>query len=481
MYKQITIKTLHKQGSANSTIARQLDCHRNTVRNVLLRKEAIEIQTRIKGWIFDPYQEQIKEWRKKDITILRMYEMLTKDYGITTTYINLCKYIQKEFPKTPEAFGVQQHLPGETAEIDFGYLGMFPGVAGKNVKTYGLVAVLPFSRIAYYAICYDQKLETLRKELVNAFAYFGGAPKNIKVDNMKTAILKNQHYDLEFNQDFLEFCHHYGTVILPCEPYSPEQKGTVESGVKYMQKNFIAGRTFTDDYDIRKQLADWITYANKRVHGTTKKIPMEVFLAEEKSILQPLPQEEFAFFTRGIRKVSNNCHIHFENNYYSVPALLVGKDVLIRWNEHILRILYQGEQVALHSKSHGQGNYVTKRHHLPDYKIYSQTEYQAREEEKMADIGDGAHQYFQMLLTDKVSYWTRIVRGILGFVQTYGKDAVNKSLKRALYYRVVNLTTIKNILEKKLYMLEIEPIQFFKNRDGQMSRDLSYYESATHS
>ncbi|OGE26506.1 hypothetical protein A3C26_01870 [Candidatus Daviesbacteria bacterium RIFCSPHIGHO2_02_FULL_39_12] len=77
--------------------------------------------------------------------------------------------------------------------------------------------------------------------------------------NMKTAILKNQHYDLEFNQDFLEFAGYYNTVILPCTPYSPQQKGTVESGIKYLQSNFAAGRQFQDDADIKDSLeAGWM-------------------------------------------------------------------------------------------------------------------------------------------------------------------------------------------------------------------------------
>src|SRR5688572_4942091 len=130
------------------------------------------------------------------------------------------------------------------------------------------------SQVGYFAICYDQQLETIVREVVQAFTYFGGVPKRLKVDNMKTAILKNRHYDLEFNQDFLEFAYHYGTVIIPCAPYSPEQKGKVEAGVKYMQMNFIPGRTFQDEGDIISQLRVWMTdHANQRLHGTTKKVP----------------------------------------------------------------------------------------------------------------------------------------------------------------------------------------------------------------
>lgn len=487
MYQQITIKTLHKQGQKQSTIARQLGCHRHTVANVLQQENFIEKQTRTKGSLFDPYRQQIKEWIEKKVTILRQFEILTQTYDVHSTYINLCKYTQVRFPKQKEAFGVQITEPGEVAEIDFGEIGMFPGPDGRLARTFVLAVILPYSKLDFYAICYDQKLETLITELTNAFLYFGGVPKRLKVDNMKTAVLKNQHYDLEFNQDFLEFAYHYNTVIIPCTPYSPEQKGTVESGIKYIQRNFVQGRTFTDSIDLKNQLREWMdTYANRRIHGTTRKVPYEEFVAVEAPLLQSLPAEEFSFFNRCIRTVSTNCHIHFENNYYSVPGALVGREVTVRWNSNLLRIVSNGEQVALHLKAIGSGNYVTTRCHLPDYKVYSQTEYQKREEEKMSAIGESAHAYFAQLIETKESYWFRSVRGILGFAKEYGNEAVNLSLKRALYYKATDLLTIRNILAKKLYLQKVEPRllagsdssvgeQTIQGEQTGLFRELSYY------
>lgn len=476
MYKQITIKTLDRQGLKQSEIAKQLGCHRHTIANVLQRENFIEKQTRQKGSLFDPYQQQIKEWIKQKVSVLRQFEMLTETYNVHSTYVNLCKYIQVNFPKQQDAFGVQVTEPGEVAEIDFGYLGMFPGLSGSLVKTYGLAVILPYSRLDFYAITYDQKLDTLIKELENAFEYFGGTPKKLKVDNMKTAILKNQHYDLEFNQDFLEFAYHYNTVIIPCSPYSPQQKGTVESGIKYLQGNFISGRTFTDSGDMKRQLRNWMdNYANARVHGTTRKAPMQVFEAEEKVTLQQLPEASFAFFNRGVRIVASNCHIHFASNYYSVPSCHVGREVTVRWNKHLLRIIVSGEQVALHTIRSEIGTYVTKRSHMPSYKVYSQTEHQARFEAKFADMGEDSHQYFRYLL-EKEPYWFRIVRSILGLRVQYGDAAVNASLKRALYYHVRDVSTIKNILEKKLYAIATEPkLLEQSSNESSLTRELNYY------
>lgn len=483
MYKQITIKTLHNQGNRNADIARQLGCHRNTVSNIIARQSPIEKQIRVKDSVYAAVDEKIKEYlnkpKKEKVSNLRIYEILRDEYGIKSTYVNLCKYIQKYHQKPKEAFGVQITEPGEVAEIDFGYLGMFPGPTGKLMKTHGFCVVLPFSKLGFYALTYDQKLETLVKEIENAFLYFHGVPKKLKVDNMKTAILKNQHYDLEFNPDFLGFCYHNNSVIIPCTPYSPEQKGTVEGGIKYLQGNFIAGRTFTDSADMKRQLTDWMNnYANKRIHGTTRKVPGEVFDSQEKGALQPLPVEPFAFFNRAERKVAANCHIHFENSYYSVPANLVGKTVTARWNEKLLRVIFKGEQVALHMISQEIGNYVTKRSHLPDYKVYSQTEYQARFETQFADMGEDAHKYFRFLLSQKEPYWFRIARSILGLQKQYGDEAVCAALKRALYYNVCEVVTIKNIVEKKLYLHDTEPkLRKVAGPESSFTREMDYYST----
>jgi hypothetical protein len=317
----------------------------------------------------------------------------------------------------------------------------------------------------------------LCSELKQAFTYFGGVPKRLKVDNMKAAIQRNQRYELDFNQDFLEFARHYTVVVVPCTPYSPEQKGKVESGIKYLQQNFVNGRNFVNDRDIARKLKDWMTtYANQRVHGTTRKVPWRQLLEYERKALQKLPVEEFCLLQRDIRKVAPNCHIHFDNNYYSVPFALVGKEVTVRWNDHLIRIITGGEQVALHVRSFEKGSFVTVRAHLPAYKIYSETERQAKAEAQMRQIGESAHEYFRVLLAKKSSYWFRSIRVILGLTKQYGNEAVNLSLKRALHYKTTDVVTIKHILEEKFYEADLEPILPKEEKtDNSLCRDLNYY------
>lgn len=485
MYQQITIQTLAKQGRKKTEIARELGCHRNTVRNIIRYGQARERQTRHKTSYFAPYHDQIKEWTQKEVSSLRIYELLKETYGIHRTYDSLCKYIRKEFPKCPEAFGVQVTSPGEEAEVDFGYAGLqpvnAPGTPLSRGKTWVLVVKLSHCRVGYHEITHDQKVTTLTAGITRAFQYFGGVPKRLKVDNLRAAILKNQHFDLQFNQDFLEWANYYGCVIVPCAPYQPEQKGKVEAEVKYVLGNFFVERSFTDQVDLTAHLGRWTReYANQRIHSVTKRIPWEMLCESERACLLPLPETPFASFERAERTVQKNCHVFFQNNYYSVPSRLAGRPVTIRFTGKILRVISHGEEVACHAISTGTGQYMTCRSHLPDYKCYSVTEYQKRYEAKMANIGEYAHVYFKEILLARDSYWFRSVRFILGLAHQYGNEAVNGSLKRALVYGALDVSTIRAIAQQKLYLLPTPPRLLLSGHSDDeprnVSRDLSYYQ-----
>ena len=462
MYQQITIKTLAKQNKKHTEIAVELGCHRNTVRNIINRESVIGKGTRDKSSYFDPYRDQIKEWLDKKVSHLRIYELLCGTEKIERTYDSLCKYIQKEFPKTSAAFGVQVTSPGEMAEVDFGYAGLqpvnAPGETKHLAKTWFLSVRLNYSRLAYREMTHDQKVLTFIKGISNAFTYFGGVPKRLKIDNLRSAISKNQHYDLQFNSDFLEWATHEGVVISPCVPYHPEQKGGVESDMKYIENNFLVERHFSDWIDLKNQFGKWSTdYANKRIHGVTKKVPSEVFASEEKQRLQALPTTPYVTFERCERKVQSNCHIFFQNHYYSVPARLVAQIVTLRYDGSLLKVIYQSDEVACHLISSEMGGYTTSRSHLPDFKCYGVTEYQQKYEAKMADIGESAHTYFQEVLVARDNYWFRSVRVILGLAHDYGNEAVNLSLTRALQFHVTDTNIIKRIVTQRLYLLDTAP------------------------
>lgn len=459
MYQQITVKTLKLQGKKVSEIARLLNCHRNTVRNILER-DITEKQTCERKSSFNVYHPRIEELLNQGLTRLRVWEILQEDHQVGRCYSAFVKYCKEHIKITPESFIVQETIPGQEAEVDFGYLGLFSPLYGSSqkVKVWVFVMTLSYSREAFYKAVCDQSLPTFLKLHQEAFDYFGGVPKEVKVDNLKAAIIKNGRWDLEVNKTYLEFSLHYQFIIKPCTPRSPNQKGKVESGVGYIKKNFLAGRTFTDVSDLNTKLKDWMIFtANKRIHGTTKKVPHKVFLQTEKRFLQTLPASSFPLTLPVLRTVSSNCHITFQNNYYSVPANYVGETVEVRVDGNILSVYSGPEIIAKHPISSGSGIFITNPAHYDSSKVYSKTTYQAKYEARMADIGENSHIFFLKLI-EKTNLWLPTIKKILYLATIYPKEKIDKAIKRALYFEVTKASVIEKILKDNLEETELEPI-----------------------
>ncbi len=148
---------------------------------------------------------------------------------------------------------------------------------------------LSYPWLDYYEIVYNQQVETFILCHIHAFYFFGGT---LKIDNLKSAILEANFYEPLYQELYRNFADYYGFQPLPCRVRKPNDKGKVESGIKYVKGNFFAGRQFKDGDDLKVRLEKWNKRINTCIHGTTRKVPQEVFEKEEKTELLPLPQEE---------------------------------------------------------------------------------------------------------------------------------------------------------------------------------------------
>ena len=135
-------------------------------------------------------------------------------------------------------------------------------------------------------------MQTLMDGLEAAFAAFGGVPTELLFDQLKAVVIADERPGggkLLENPEFLRFAAHWGFRVRACRPYRAKTKGKVERPIRYLRENFLYGREFLGDGDLAAQLEDWLRRtANARVHGTTKRVPQAVFVAEEQPVLQPL-------------------------------------------------------------------------------------------------------------------------------------------------------------------------------------------------
>jgi len=316
---------------------------------------------------------------------------------------------------------------------------------------------LSYSRLDYYEKVYNQRVETFIQCHINAFNYYKGVPGRVKIDNLKAAILEANFYEPVYQRLYKQFTEHYGFDPVCCRVYHPNDKAKVECGIKYVKGNFFIGREFLDGNDVDWQLNYWQeNTCNCRIHGTTRKIPKEVFFKEEKDKLRPLPLNEFKLAEVGTRKVYHDCHIYVEYNYYSVPFEYVGKEVEIELSNALLKVFYNGKEIAIHPKLEGRGNFSTIESHYPKYKRYSNTEYQEKYQAKMCGVGGYAEQLFFRIIQRYPNDWARPVQGILSLLKSYPKDIVDLSCKRALAFGVLQYQIVKRICANGSYNLPVE-------------------------
>jgi transposase len=451
-----TIKTLWEKTKNKTEIARLTGHDWKTVAKVVKNIEkGIEIpQYNPRESLIDGYKEKILKLLEQDLSGVRIHEKLRED-GFIGSYPTVKRYINKI--KRKENIFIRIHTkPGEEAQVDFGYLGMSKNDAGKNKKTWVFNMRLSYSRLDYYEKVYDQKVETFIACHIHAFEFFGGVPQYVKIDNLKAAILEANFYEPVYQQTYKDFAAYYEFSPIPCRVASPNDKGKVESGIKFVKSNFSKGRTFVSGTDLDNQLRVWNKDKNNRLHGTTRKVPFDVFMEEEKSLLASLPPVRFAISKISTRKVYHDCHIYVDYNYYSVPYEYVGKTVDTQLTDKFLKVFYKTEQIALHGRINLKGEFSTQISHYPSFKVFEEKEYQKIYEDKVGIIGPYSLELFNQVVVRKPKHWIRTVKGILSLTNVYSNDVIEKSCRRALAYELAEYQAVKKICKNSAYALPLE-------------------------
>jgi transposase len=448
---QTTVMTLYKKGYSKTSIAEQLSIDRKTVRRIIQHYEAGEevIEKKPSPSQFDEHREFIEIQLGKGLTITRIYQDLQAENKINGSYSGLRDYCRKLKTDEKKAYMVMHALPGEEAQVDFGYIGTLK-VGGKARKAWVFVMSLSYSRYMYVEITLDQSVKTFITCHVNGFKYFGGVPETVKVDNLKAAVTETNFYEPTTQRTYAAFGEHYGFLPQPCRVYTPTDKGKIEANVKYVKENCFSKREFEDIEEACQFLKHWLTnIANVRVHGTIKKVPKELFETFEKEKLKPLPTEDFIFSRSTTAVVSYDCHICYRANYYSVPHTYIGCQVDVIEVNNLLKIYLKGKEVALHViSSDTKGTHVTDKSHYPASKNITAAEIMSRYKVEMEEIGPGASEFFtQYEESGCHAQYHRILAGIVNLRKKYPDTVIDQACIRACYYRSISYRTVKNICD----------------------------------
>lgn len=286
----------------------------------------------------EPYRVNVEHWLKEHGRVSAIYERL-KECGFRGSYASVLRFARQVAPKTVEAVTRVECQPGEEAQVDFGYVGLMRDDAGNLRKTWSFVMVLSWSRHLYVEFVTDQTIGTWLACHRHALDYFGGVPGRIVIDNLKAGITRAVWDEPQLQMAYRECAEHYGFLVHPCRPRTPEHKGKVERDVDYVEGNFLGGRGQMNLSEANREVRAWcLGAAGNRIHGTTKERPLERFTRVEQSRLKGLPAEAYDLAIWSRNKLHRDCHLVFEGSYYSAPFRLLGQRLWICAGTRQLRI-----------------------------------------------------------------------------------------------------------------------------------------------
>ena len=398
----------------------------------------------------EPHRALVSQLHQEGVEMSAIWQRL-KERGYQGSYSAVRRFVGHLTTTQPEVFVRVECKPGEEAQVDFGFAGLLRDPeTGQLRRAWAFVMTLSWSRHQYVEFIFDQKLTTWLLCHRHAFEWLGGLPERVVVDNLKAAIVKACFDDPLVQQTYRECAEHYGFLIAPCRPGTPQHKGKVEQGgVHYVKRNFLGGREPTAIGQANQDVLTWCTTtAGLRIHGTTREQPLTRFLQTEQAHLKLLPAAPYDLAVWKEVTVGTDGHITFDNAYYSVPCRFRGGTRLrVRGGAQFVTLYTLAhEPVFTHDRAQQAGARVTHPDHLPPEKVPGLTVSREGCQAAAHDIGPATSEVVATLLADPAVDRLRTVGRLLRLGERYGAASLEAACARAVQFAEPAYATVKRIL-----------------------------------
>lgn len=429
------------------TIAAQLHVHHGTVERIL-RQEGLPRVGVVRSSNIDPYLPFILETLKKfpDLRASRLYAMV-KERGYQGGPDHFRHLISHHRPRPlPEAYLRLVTLIGEQGQIDWGHFGYLQiGQARRPLMAF--VAVLSWSRRIFLRFSLDARMESFLRAHVQAFEAWGGLPRVLLYDNLKSAVLERQGDAIRFSPTLLAFAAHYHFEPRPVAVARGNEKGRVERAIRYIRDNFFAARTFTDLDDLNAQADAWSCGpADERLCPQDKTLTVGQAFVQEKPRLLALPANPYPVEERVVVKVGKTPYVRFDLNDYSVPHTQVRKALTVLADAKTVRILDAQVVLASHARSYDRGQQIETESHIKDL---VERKAQAHAQRGMGRLSQAVPASAELLAQAgaRGENLGSITQALLRLVDRYGASEVQTAVLAALARQVPHPNAVRLALE----------------------------------
>lgn len=350
--ERFMIQDLYRQGVSISEIARRTGRDRKTVRNIATGPLLPVARARKpKPRKLDPFVAYLEGRMEQGVLNAQKLYQEIRLRGYTGKERAVRRFVQPYRTARAAVATVRFETgPGQQAQVDWGSFGTID-YYGRQRRLYAFVMTLGWSRAMYVEFTVATDISWWLRCHIHAWHYFGGVPREVLHDNLKTAVLSRAaDGTIHWHPRYLDFARYYGFSPRPCQPYRAQTKGKVENGVKYVRGNFWLGLEFNDLTDLNDQVWNWLDeVANVRCHGTTGEIP---FVRLTHETLQPLagkPDYDTSLVCH--RRSTKDCLVSYDGNRYSVPAANAQQQLLLKETEGGQLLIYtlDGRELARHA------------------------------------------------------------------------------------------------------------------------------------
>ncbi|MBS3777264.1 MAG: IS21 family transposase [Bacteroidales bacterium] len=475
------ILSLHLDGFSNRKISEILNIHRNTVNSYvklfnaskhskeeLLAMENQAFQrlfpshTTIKNPRFNElmfYFEKMNQQRSHPgFTFLYHYNEYCQQAQAPYSYTQFMEHYHRKYPREKGSMKLE-HKPGHELYIDFTgkKLQVTDRETGEIIPVEVFVAILPHSQYTYIEACLSQKREDLISCMAHALSFYGGVPKAIVSDNLKSAVTRASKYEPDINRSFKDLARHYNCAINPTRGYSPQDKALVESAVNLAyqrifypirQMTFFSLEALNDE--IRRLLAAYNNMLLQRRQASR----LELFQTFEREHLKALPSSPYEMKDYRRAKVQKTGYIYFspDKNYYSVPYRYISKRTQIQYTKSTVEVFYNQQRIASHKRNPAPGIYITIEDHLCSthrfYKQWSPDYFKNMASKHGEHVKESISGLFKETDYPETAY--KRAMGIIQLHREYGSTRLNDACKIAIEVGTHSYHRIKNILKNNL-------------------------------
>ncbi|SIS66900.1 IS21 family transposase [Salimicrobium salexigens] len=515
MVKYREILRLQAQGVTQRGIASSCGHSRNTVREVLKRAEERAVQWPLEDEVTDADlmgilfpEKQIpsdhrrkpdgdyihKELAKSGVTLSLLWDEYShqcrSNDEIPYSYRQFCRFYNDYARKTKATMRIKRK-PGEQLEVDWAGDTMYltDRYTGEKTPVYVFVSVLPCSQYAYVEAFLSMNMESWISAHIHAFQFYGGTPRIIVPDNLKTGVTKSSRTDPVINRVYQEMAEHYQTTIIPARVSRPKDKPNVELAVKHISTWIIASlrhRKFFTLIEVNEAIQEKLQEFNDKTFQKTSGSRQQAFEEEEKFALAPLPTSAYEMATWTTATVQPDYHIKADTKFYSVPYDYINCTVDIRITRNIVEVFYKHSRIASHKRlKKGEGEY----HTIPDHMPVKHQQYLEFDKDYILNWGEKAGPSTSLTIEKILESYPsekqglKATFGLMKLADKYSIERIESACKRILTFTPrPKLKSIQTILKTGQDKLPIETETNKSNNESTygFTRGAAYYGGKKH-